>query len=306
MNLMITGALGHIGSRLIREIPAGMFQNVYLLDNLSTQRYPVLFNLPRDIPFRFFEDDILTANLENYLDGVDVVIHLAAITNAEASVAIPDEVELANFKGTERVAKACVACGSKMVFISTTSVYGVQGDEVDEDCPVDQLRPQSPYAESKLKAEFLLQDMGERAGLEFVICRFGTIFGVSTGMRFHTAVNKFVWQACTGRPLTVWSAAVDQNRPYLDLDDAVEAFKFIIQRDLFDRRIYNVLTINTTVGRIVDIISSFVPDVSIQYVDSEIMNQLSYTVSNRRFKSQGFEFKGSLEQGIYETVQLLT
>jgi nucleoside-diphosphate-sugar epimerase len=52
MNLMITGALGHIGSRLIHELPTGMFQNVFLLDNLSTQRYPSLFNLPKGILFR--------------------------------------------------------------------------------------------------------------------------------------------------------------------------------------------------------------------------------------------------------------
>jgi UDP-glucose 4-epimerase len=82
MNLMITGALGHIGSRLIRELPTGMFQNVFLLDNLSTQRYPSLFNLPKGIPFRSIEGDILTVNLEEYFNGVDVVIHLAEVTNS--------------------------------------------------------------------------------------------------------------------------------------------------------------------------------------------------------------------------------
>lgn len=305
MNLMVTGALGHIGSRLIREIPAGMFQNVYLLDNLSTQRYPSLFNLPEDTLFHFYEDNILTCDLEKYLGGVDVVVHLAAVTNAEASVAMPEEVELTNFKGTDRVAKACVSTGSKLVFLSTTSVYGVQEGEVDEDCPVEQLRPQSPYAESKLKAEFLLREMGDRDGLDFVICRFGTIFGVSPGMRFHTVVNKFCWQAVMGQPLTVWRTALDQKRPYLDLGDGIEALKFIIKRDLFDGRIYNVLTTNATVGNIVDIIKAHVPDVSIKYVDSPIMNQLSYTVSNKRFVRLGFQLKGSLEEGIADTIGLL-
>ena len=305
MNILITGALGHIGSRLIRGISPGMFENVYLLDNLSTQRYPVLFGLQEGIPFRFFEDDILTADLEAYFKGVDVVIHLAAITNAEASVDAPDEVELTNLKGTERVARACVSTRSKLVFLSTTSVYGVQDDQVDEECPIDQLRPQSPYAESKLKAELLLQEMGERDGLSFVICRFGTIFGVSTGMRFHTAVNKFCWQAVMGQPLTVWRTALDQKRPYLDLVDAVAALKFIMERDLFDRRVYNVVTTNSTVGDIVDVISGYVPDVSIQYVDSPIMNQLSYVVANDRFTRLGFQFAGSLEKGIGDTIQML-
>ena len=305
MNLFITGALGHIGSGFIHRIPAGLFEEVVLLDNLSTQRYGALFDLPDDIPFRFVEGDILTADLETEFRNVDTVIHLAAITDAESSVAIPDEVELANLRGTERVARACSATGSNMVFISTTSVYGVQDGEVDEDCPPELLRPQSPYAETKLRAELLLQDLGAREGLRFVTCRFGTIFGISAGMRFHTAVNKFIWQACTGRPLTVWSTAADQSRPYLDLVDAVEALRFIMARDLFDGAIYNVVTVNTTVRRIIETISSFVPDVSIEYVETEIMNQLSYQVSNRRFSGKGFEFTGSLAQGVSDTVHVL-
>lgn len=304
MNLLITSALGHIGSKLVSDIPAGMFERVYLLDNLSTQRYPVLFNLPEG-PFRFLEEDILMTDLGKYLDSGDVVIHLAAITNAEASVGIAEEVDLTNLNGTERLARACAASGSKLVFLSTTSVYGVQTDVVDEDCPVEHLKPQSPYADSKLKAEHMLREMGQREGLDFVICRFGTIFGVSTGMRFHTAVNKFCWQAVMGQPITVWRTALDQKRPYLDLKDAILALKFIAQRDLFDCGTYNVLTTNSTVKDIVDIISQHVPDVSIQYVDSPIMNQLSYTVANDRFIGLGFEFTGSLEDGIGDTIQLL-
>ena len=304
MNLLVTGALGHIGSKLVSDIPAGMFERVYLLDNLYTQRYPVLFNLPEG-PFHFIEEDILTADLGKYMGSEDVVIHLAAITNAEASVDIAEEVELTNLKGTERLATACAASGSKLVFLSTTSVYGVQTDVVDEDCPVDHLKPQSPYADSKLKAEHMLREMGQREELDFVICRFGTIFGVSTGMRFHTAVNKFCWQAVMGQPITVWRTALDQKRPYLDLKDAIAALKFIAQRDLFDRGTYNVLTTNSTVKDIVDIICRHVPDVSIQYVDSPIMNQLSYTVANDRFIGLGFEFSGSLEDGIRDTIHLL-
>jgi nucleoside-diphosphate-sugar epimerase len=198
MNLMITGALGHIGSRLICELPTGMFQNVFLLDNLSTQRYPWLFNLPKGIPFRSIEGDILTVNLEEYFNGVDVVIHLAEVTNATDSFAIREQVEQVNFVGTQRVAQACAATGSTLVFISTTSVYGTQREVVDEDFPVTDLKPQSPYAESKLKAEEYLQALGETAGPRFVICRCGTIFGISIGMRFHTAINKFCWQAVMG------------------------------------------------------------------------------------------------------------
>ena len=305
MDLMVTGALGHIGSKFIREIPAGLVERVILLDNMSSQRYVSLFDLPEGISYRFFEDDVCTAALDRYLEGIDVVIHLAAITNAAASFEIRDQVEQTNFVGTQRVAEACVRQGCKIIFLSTTSVYGVQKDVVDEDCPIEDLKPQSPYAESKLKAEQMLQAMGARDGLKFVICRFGTIFGISRGMRFHTAVNKFIWQACIGQPLTVWKTALDQMRPYLDLGDAVRALLFILENDLFDNRVYNVLTTNATVGDIVAILRKYVPDVSVELVDSPIMNQLSYTMSNERFRALGFEFRGNLEQGIRETVELL-
>jgi UDP-glucose 4-epimerase len=146
--------------------------------------------------------------------------------------------------------------------------------------------------------------MGQSEMLRYVICRFGTIFGVSTGMRFHTAVNKFCWQAVMGQPITVWRTALNQKRPYLDLDDAIEALKLIINRDLFDGGLYNVVTTNSTVGNIVDAISEHIPDASIEYVDSPIMNQLSYHVNADRFSNLGFTFSGSLERGIGLTIDL--
>jgi nucleoside-diphosphate-sugar epimerase len=124
-------------------------------------------------------------------------------------------------------------------------------------------------------------------------------------MRFHTAVNKFCWQAVVGQPLTVWKTALHQNRPYLDLGDAVKAIIFIIQQKLYDGRVYNVVTTNASVSNIVDIITQHVADISVQYVNSKIMNQLSYHVSNQRFCDLGFNFKGSLEQGIGRTIGLL-
>ncbi len=305
MRLFVTGALGHIGSLLVRQLQPGQYDEVVLLDNLSAQRYCSLFNLPSGVPFRFVQDDVCTADLERYFDGMDVVIHLAAITNAAGSFEIKREVERVNFEGTERVARACCRTGSKLLFVSTTSVYGSQSEIVDEECPVAELKPQSPYAESKLRAEQLLQALSQSDGLRHFTGRFGTIFGVSPGMRFHTAVNKFCWQACAGQPLSVWRTAIDQKRPYLDVRDSVRAIDFVLRRDLFDTRVYNVLTENVTVGAIVDIIRRFVADVTVQYVDSRIMNQLSYVVSSARFEHAGFCTEGRLVDGIEQTVRLI-
>uniref|UniRef100_A0A7V3N455 SDR family oxidoreductase n=1 Tax=candidate division CPR3 bacterium TaxID=2268181 RepID=A0A7V3N455_UNCC3 len=305
MKILITGALGHIGSKLIHDIRAGEYDEVVLLDNLSTQRYASLFNLPSGVKFRFYEEDILKADLKEFLKGIDVVIHLAAITDAASSFDKKDLVEEVNYKGTERVAKACLANNCRLIFPSTTSVYGSQSELVDESCGKEDLKPQSPYAESKLKAEELLHQLGHEKGLKYVICRFGTIFGISVGMRFHTAINKFCWQAVMKQPITVWRTAYDQKRPYLDLKDAVAAIKFIIDSDLFDQNVYNVVTLNATVRNIIDNIRVHIPEISIKYVDTQIMNQLSYEVSNQRLLEKGFKPKGELAKGIAETIYLL-
>ena len=226
MKIVVTGALGHIGSRLIRELPAIFPEaQIVLMDNLSTQRYCSLFNLPATGQYRFLEADVLAADLTSIFEGAAVVVHLAAITDATNSFQNKEAIERVNFSGTERVAQACRQVGCALIFPSTTSVYGSQAAEVDENCPSSDLRPQSPYAEAKLAAEQLLHRLGEEKGLKFITCRFGTIFGTSIGMRFHTAVNKFCWQAVMGQPLTVWTTAMHQYRPYLDLDDAVAAIK---------------------------------------------------------------------------------
>jgi UDP-glucose 4-epimerase len=286
MKIVITGALGHIGSRVIREIaPAFPGSKVVMIDNMATQRYASLFNLPEEGSYRFLEEDVLDTDLVSTVEGADTVLHLAAITDAANSFKDRDHVEYVNYNATARVSEACRETGTPMIHLSSTSVYGTQNEVVDEDCSEDELKPQSPYAESKLKEENLLRSMGNGGGLKFVICRFGTICGISPGMRFHTAVNKFCWQAVMEQPLTVWRTALYQKRPYLDLGDAVAAIGHIIRKGLFDGRVYNVLTENLTVDDIISAIKKHIPRLNIKYVDSEIMNQLSYEVSNLHFRA---------------------
>lgn len=305
-NIVVCGALGHIGSRLIRALPDWYPDaQVVMLDNFSTQRYPSLFELPRHGKYRFYELDVLDADLKPVFEGADVVVQLAAITNAAGSFEIREKIERENYLATERIAQACLVTGAALISLSSTSVYGTQDALVDETCGEENLRPQSPYAETKLREERLLADLGNRDGLRFVTCRFGTICGVSPGMRFHTAVNKFCWQALTGQPITVWRTAMDQLRPYLDLEDAMRALHFVIQHELFDKNIYNVLTVNTSVADILSLIRTHVPDITIEYVDAKIMNQLSYKVSNQRFRDCGFEFQGDLGRAINDTFALL-
>jgi UDP-glucose 4-epimerase len=305
MKILITGALGHIGSRFIHTIKPGDYNEVVLVDNLFTQRYCSLFKLPADVPFKFIEADICNADLNSLLKDIDVVLHLAAITDAANSHNNPELTEIVNYGGTLRIAQACCVSGSRLIFLSTTSVYGTQEKLVDENCTGKDLSPQSPYAESKLKAESMIQQLGSTSNLRFIICRFGTIFGTSIGMRFHTAVNKFCWQASLGEPISIWKTAYNQKRPYLDLSDAVRALDFIIKNDFFNNGINNVLTCNTTVGEIVETILKYIPETKIEYVDSRIMNQLSYEVLCEKFKASGFVFNGNIADGIRQTIDYL-
>lgn len=306
MKIVITGALGHIGSKLIRSLPS-QFPNseLVLIDNMSVQRYCSLFNLPSNGKYRFYEEDVLNSDLNNHFKGASVVIHLAAITNATESFQNKEKVEKENFTATQNVAKACVANKCPLIYLSTTSVYGTQKEIVDESCDETDLKPQSPYAETKLREEKYLQNLARTDNLKMTICRFGTIFGTSPGMRFHTAVNKFCWQAVLGVPITVWSQAMNQVRPYLDLNDAVNAIAFLIKNKLFTNEIYNVLTLNASVSEIVNSIRTYVPGLSVKLVDSQIMNQLSYHVSSKKFENLGFKFNGNLNSQVRKTIQLL-
>lgn len=306
MKIVVTGALGHIGSRLIRDLPFSFpGSEIVMVDNMMTQRYCSLFNLPKEGNYRFIESDITQMELQPLLKGAHVVIHLAAITDAAGSVDRAEQVEQNNFTATKRVAEACTKSGVRLITLSSTSVYGTEADSVDEDCTEEELKPQSPYAITKLKEERLVQQLVKEKGLRAGICRFGTIFGVSPGMRFHTAVNKFCWQAAMGQPITVWRTAYDQKRPYLDLGDACRAIVHVVRNELFDGRIYNVLTLTATVSEIVEAIRTFVRALEVHSVDNKIMNQLSYEVSDARFRKTGFKPAGNLLDSIREELQML-
>ncbi|EKD78083.1 MAG: NAD-dependent epimerase/dehydratase:3-beta hydroxysteroid dehydrogenase/isomerase:dTDP-4-dehydrorhamnose reductase, partial [uncultured bacterium] len=204
----------------------------------------------------------------------------------------------------QKVASACVKNNVMMIMASSTSVYGTQENIIDENCAPEELKPQSPYAKTKLLEETFVQNLCEKNKLRAIIFRFGTIFGVSPGMRFHTAVNKFCWQAVMQQPLTVWSTAYHQKRPYLALSDATAAIVLMIQRNQFDGKVYNVVTNNITVSEVVETIKKYVPNLTVNFVDNQIMNQLSYEVLNTRLQSLGFKPTGNFQIGISDTMHL--
>lgn len=304
MKILITGALGHIGSKLIRNITQSFVNlEILMVDNLSTQRYCSLFNLPTNVQYTFIEKDVRSMPWDHILNqGVELVIHLAALTDAAGTADRSEEVHQNNFESTKIIANACQETGVPLVFPSSTSVYGSQSELVDENS-VD-LLPQSPYAECKIKEENYLLDLSKKS-LKTVICRLGTIYGVSPGMRFHTAVNKFCWQAVMNQPVTVWETALNQKRPYLDIDDCCNAIAWILKNKLYNGEVYNLVSNNSTVKNVIDEIKKHIPSLDIQLVQHKIMNQLSYEVSAEKFSSTDFQFNGQLSQGVFDTISLL-
>lgn len=297
MRICVTGGTGHVGSRLVESIKEN--HTVTVVDSMATQRYPVLFSWANGSPVRFIEGDILTLPLESIFKEQDVVIHLAAITDAESSKQRSADTWGVNYGGAVRVADTCARLGVKLAFPSTTSIYGKSEGVVDEDC--EELRPQSPYAEAKRQAEKYIM---ETPYLQWSILRCATVYGIGVGHRFHTAVNKLSLLAATGKPLTVWETAINQKRPYLYIEDMVSAFLHVIENGLWCR-MFNVVTENSTMGEIVSIIKRHRPDLTVEYVSSPIMNQLSYTVSADRLKATGWTPNGNLADGIAQTMAML-
>jgi len=90
-----------------------------------------------------------------------------------------------------------------------------------------------------------------RDKINFVSYRFGTISGVSKGMRFHTAVNKFCFYAFLGKPLPVWKTMMNKPKPYLSLKDAFKVIKFTIENNFFGNETFNILSENLTLKKII-------------------------------------------------------
>src|SRR3989344_5621847 len=290
MNILVTGGLGHIGSHLIREYAKrDDVQLIRIFDNISTQRYISLFDLPQKekIKLEFIEGDITNSDsVEKAMRDIDVVVHLAAITDG----------------GTWNVLWAAINHKVKrFLYASTTSVYGEAEGIVDENASEEVYKPASPYALAKRKTEKLLQEISKETKFPIIVLRKGTIFGTSIGMRFHTAINKFCYLAAMNKPLTVWDSALDSKRPYLGLNDCVRAYEFL-EKNGKSGEVYNIVTKNFEMKEIVETIKQLVPNLKVTITNSPILNQKPYHVSNQKIIDLGFEFHDNLSDNIKETI----
>ena len=304
MNLLITGGCGHIGSYFINNInKIKKINKTFVIDNLQSSQVNSIFNNKKKNKIKFYLKDL--TNKKSLLDfkKIAYVIHLASMTNAATSFKKKNEMYKNNISCMKNIIDFCVKNKSKLIHISSTSVYGKQVKIVDETCEERYLKPQSPYADIKLIEEKMLKKLNKK--LNYVTFRFGTISGVSKGMRFHTAVNKFCLDASLNRHITVYKTALYQYRPYLSLKDAFKLFKFTIEKDLFDKEIFNAVSENCTVNQILKMIRKYKKKIKVKFVSSRIMNQLSYHVSKKKLQDKGLFLQNKIEIDIKNTLNLL-
>ena len=302
MKLLITGACGHIGSSIIERIKKiKKIKEVVLIDNFNSHRYSTLFNLEKGKKFSFYNIDLSRTSLKRF-KKVDYIIHCASLTNAQGSFSIKKEMFRNNISCMKNVINYCIKNKSKLIHISSTSVYGKQVEIVNEN-DESLLKPQSPYAEIKLLEEKMLQKNKNK--IKFMSFRFGTISGISKGMRFHTAINKFCFNAAVNEKILIYKTAYEQYRPYLSLKDAFKVFKFCIDKNIFNNDIYNALSGNFTVKQIIKMIKKYKKKISIKFIKTEIMNQLSYHVDDRKLSRLGLKLNSPIHNDIKDTIRLL-
>ena len=303
MKILITGACGHIGSFLAENIhKIKSISKTIIVDNLKSNRFNSLYNFKKKNNLSFFLRDLNNLNALNDFHNVDAIIHCASMTNAEKSFGKEKEMYRNNLNCLKTTMKYCINRNTKLIHLSSTSVYGKQTDIVDENCERKFLKPQSPYAKIKLIEEKLLKKNSNK--LRYNTFRFGTIAGVSRGIRFHTAVNNFCLNAAIGEKIKIYKTALHQYRPYLSIRDSFKVFKFCLEKDFFENDIFNAVSGNFTVNQILNKIKKIKKKINVVYINSPIMNQLSYHVDDQKIKNKGLILKSNIDVDIKDTLLL--
>tara|TARA_B110000027_G_scaffold109834_2_gene117471 strand:- start:592 stop:1524 length:933 start_codon:yes stop_codon:yes gene_type:complete len=302
MKIIITGACGHIGSYLVHNLSKiKKIKKAILIDNFETQRFNSLFNIKTNKKVNFFQLDLTKKNSLKNFKGIDLIIHCASLTNAAASFSTKKVMYKNNLQAMKNVINFCVKKKTKLIHISTTSIYGKEAEIINEK-DNHLIKPQSPYADIKLIEEKMLNKVSKK--IRFSSFRFGTITGISKGMRFHTAVNKFCFDAALNKKITIYKTALNQFRPYLSLRDAFKVFKFCIDNNLYKNEIYNALSGNFSVQEIIKNIRKYKKDAKITFINSPIMNKLNFKISKKKLEAEGLFLNSNISTDIKNSLKL--
>lgn len=234
--ILITGGAGFIGSHVSRKLME-MGHEIRVLDNFDPFYAPEIKRRNVDVlreaastprAFELVEGDIRdSATCARVVDGVDGIVHIAALAGVRPSIADPVRYMDVNVRGTQTLLSAIQGRSSlPFVFASSSSVYG--GNEkvpFAESDPVD--RPVSPYAASKKAGEVLCYTHHHLHGNPITCLRFFTVYG--PGQRPEMAIHLFTRRIVSGQPIPMFGDG-STSRDYTFVSDIVDGVVASLQR----------------------------------------------------------------------------
>ncbi|MBN1638211.1 MAG: SDR family oxidoreductase [Ignavibacteriales bacterium] len=219
-NCLVTGGAGFIGSHIAEKL-VELGNKVRVLDNLSTGKIENINSFIKEIEFT--EGDIRDyATVQNALKNVDVVFHLAALSNVARSVEEPLLTNEINVNGTLNILNSMKEEGIKrMVFSSSAAVYG---DSPELPKREDMLpNPLSPYAVSKLTGEYYCKVFSDLYNMEIISLRYFNVFGPrqDPNSEYAAVIPKFINLMLNDKQPVIYGDG-EQTRDFIFIDDVVE------------------------------------------------------------------------------------
>jgi nucleoside-diphosphate-sugar epimerase len=303
----VTGCAGYVGS----VVCALLLRRGHIVHGLDSLAYGgrALLGLYQHQNFKFINGDVRDEDtLREALEGVDAVVHLAAIVGDPACARQAELARSVNLEGSLRLLRLAREQGIKqLVFASTCSNYGRMADPTLYACEESPLAPLSIYAETKVATEnaFLAHHDSEPA---ITVLRFATVFGVSPRMRFDLTVNEFTLELQTKRRLVVFGEQF--WRPYLHVRDAARAVALALESPTEKVRgqVFNVgdTDQNYQKRQIIDLVRSRIPG-TVQ-IESVPRNEdpRDYRVSFEKIRRElNFQITATVEDGIREVLDII-
>jgi len=240
MKYAVTGGAGFIGSHLIKNL-VERGNEVIVIDNLNTGKKQNIEKISKKIDF--FEVDIRDFSaIENILKNVDGIFHEAALASVQDSFRIPDEFFDVNVNGTENIFKIAKKLGIKVVYASSSSVYGNPiSIPIKEN---DDKNPFNPYAKTKLEDDKLAEKYAKN-GLKVIGLRYFNVFGPRQSKEYAGVIKLFLERIQQDLPPLVNGDGL-QIRDFVYVDDAVNANILSMESDI-DFEFFNIGT-GTTIS----------------------------------------------------------
>jgi len=225
LKILVTGGAGFIGSNLVRKLLA-MHHTVWTIDDLSTGSRDYLLDVMNHPDHTFVQGSVLDRQLmQSLAERVDVIFHLSAVLGVKNTVEDPLKVIEGNIDGTRIVLELAAAKKNKVIFASTSEVYG-KNSELPFREDSDRVYGTTSihrwcYATAKSLDEHLCLAYAQR-GLPVTILRYFNAYGPGqTNSQYGMVVPRFITAALRGKPLEVYGDG-SQSRCFTYIDDTVQ------------------------------------------------------------------------------------